>query len=396
MKFLVIVLNRCQPAYLGCYGNDWLATPAIDRLASESVVFDQHYATDATAGATRWNWLTGQRCGIRSGRPLNDLLRLLWDQGIPTTFIGDERSPTLTSPMATGWESWQGVRHCRLERLEQESLLGGTIQTAVEWFPRYATQERWMLWLELGSLLPPWEPAEFDREALEGFDEERLEPLFDPVTSEADDSAVLERIRRARATYAGVVSGSDQWLGMLLEALRTQGIYNELHIVLTSDCGLPLGEHGNLADVHPWLYAERVHVPLLLKFPGNDHAGRRVHHLTAAVDLMPSLLDGFGIPAPKSTQGHSLLSVARGESRQIRDYLCSRARVGSCVDWSIRTHQWYYMFPVRQRAQSPRGPQLYSKPEDRWEVNDVLTQNPEIGEHLELTLHRYRASLQRG
>src|SRR5947209_845806 len=114
MKALVIVANGLHLGYLGCYGNDWISTPALDRLASEGIVFDQHYADHPDlAGACR-AWRSG--CyqfprpedeavppGVRS-----DLLSLLKEQGVSTSLVIDGSRP-FQREFAAPWEQVQVV-----------------------------------------------------------------------------------------------------------------------------------------------------------------------------------------------------------------------------------------------------------------------------------------------
>ncbi len=388
MKCLVIIVNRCQTAYLGCYGNDWLPTPNLDRFASESVVFDQHYADSPSEPGARRSWGTG-RYGFFPGGFDAWLAPSLWQQGIATALIGDERSPSRDSRFADGWESQRWIRSDRLALLEQDSLLGGTVQTALEWLEDHGKQDNWLLWMELTSLRPPWSPAEHDPEALQGAEEAELEPWFDPPAGRVGQEIAESDCRRLSATYAGVVSGVDQWLGQLFDNLRETGLYDELLILLTSDCGLPLGEHGQVGDGVPWLHEELVHLPLILHLPKGAEAGRRVQQLTQPVDLLPTLLGAFGQPIPEQVHGHSLLPVAHGKPVNMRDYACSRLHLGRAAEWAIRTQHWYFLLPSPEDGQ--RKVQLYVKPEDRWEVNNVVSQYPEVAEHLELTLRRLMA-----
>ena len=101
----------------------------------------------------------------------------------------------------------------------------------------------------------------------------------------------------------------------------------------------------------------------------------------------------FGLPAPESMQGRSLLPVARGEPHRLREYAVSHLRLPYSVEWSIRTQQWFFVLPCPRGERPPRPPQLFIKPEDRWEVNNVLTQYPDAAEHLELALRRFQAAL---
>lgn len=390
MKCIWIVVNRLQPAYLSCYGSEWLDTFTLDRVATEGIVFDQCYVDRASPIAVRRSWFTG-RHGFGGPSRTPGLLRLLWEQGVRTVFIGDERSPSVRGVWASGWEMVQVVRRNRLAELEQESLTAGCIQAATDWLSRYAASDPWLLWLELGALQPPWESALYDHDAVRALEGAPEQPILEPKIGRVGVDLTEEEREVLLYSYAGVVSGVDQWLGMLLDFLRSKGLYDEVLLVVTSDCGLPLGEHGLVGDVGVCLHEEMVHLPLLLRWPGGKEAGRRIQQLVQPVDFFPTLLEYFAAPVPQEIHGKSILGPARGEYVQLREYACAIGRSAFDECWSLRTHQWYLILPVRSLPDRPiPPPQLYIKPDDRWEVNDVREDYPDAAEHLELTLRRFR------
>ena len=72
------------------------------------------------------------------------------------------------------------------------------------------------------------------------------------------------------------------------------------------------------------------------------------------------------------------------------DYACSGSRIGEAVEWALRTPDWSFLLPLQPAPGDPlRGPQLYVKPDDRWEVNNVLQHHLELGEQLEKTLRGF-------
>src|SRR5262245_37302094 len=96
MKVLVLNASALHLGYLGCYGNEWVATPALNRLAAEGVVFDQHYA-DAP-GTPRSSWTGRYRfpapSEAASGEPPPELPALLQTHGVPFVLVG----PAATVP----------------------------------------------------------------------------------------------------------------------------------------------------------------------------------------------------------------------------------------------------------------------------------------------------------
>lgn len=362
MKCLIVMLNRCRLDYLGCYGNDWIATPTLDRLASESVVFDQHYASISPS-------MPSLPHDFSSGK---DLL---------TAYVGDERCQGPVSRLPIPWESTQIIRRARLPSLEQESLLGGTIQTTIEWLQRSAQATSWMAWVDVGALIPPWDAAERDDEAILEEPEQPIEAWLNPPRGQVDGELALSRLEH---TYAGVIGGVDQWLSMLLDFLREAGLLDEMTLIVTSDVGMALGDHGyfdpEITDIHE----EHVHLPLVIRLPKGERGGRRVQQFTQPPDLIHAIAAFFG---GKSKNESRLLSLAHGMASQPRDFITIGAGAPQ-QDWAIRTNQWYFV--LRNAGKLPRT-QLFVKPEDRYEVNNVASQHVAVAEHLELALRRVLA-----
>ena len=108
------------------------------------------------------------------------------------------------------------------------------------------------------------------------------------------------------ALYDGCINYVDARLADLFGLLRSLDAFDNSIIVVTSDHGEEFGEHGMLIHDNN-SYEEMAHIPLLVRLPRALLAGRRVRHLAAMVDLVPTLLDLLGVPTPAQAQGMSLL-----------------------------------------------------------------------------------------
>jgi choline-sulfatase len=116
-------------------------------------------------------------------------------------------------------------------------------------------------------------------------------------------------------SYNAAVAAADAAVGKLIASLRTSKLYDDALIVVASDHGESLGGHGE--ETHGvFLYDETIRVPLLLKFPQNQNAGRRVTARARLVDVAPTILEIAGAPIPSQMQGQSLLRIARTNTDQ--------------------------------------------------------------------------------
>ena len=478
MNVIVIACNGLHLGFLGPYGNSWIQTPHLDRLAAEGVVFDHHYPENLTTLPTRRSWWTG-RYGfpdpeqgwtpLRADEPI--LPDLLWDRGIQTAMIsdvpllreagqgfgrgfdeviwvrgagydpyvppGDPRArtvriqdePGLRLPpkddpdyglWKTRWEQYLRNRAALRTEVEENTSVARTIRAAMGWLGRHGADPGpgpFLLWLDLFSPHGPWDPpqpyrdqyaaAEPDEfEAGEGGDlvedaaeaPETLEEvavLIDVpagVVGEVLDEVELLRLRR---TYAGCVTLLDAQLGILFAELKRLGRMEDTLVVFTADQGEPLGEHGYVRRYRPWLYEELIHTPLIVRLPGGEAGGTRHQALVQAVDLLPTIVAGLGLPPIEGVHGHDLLPLIRGERSKVRDYACLGMDV---EEFAIRTHHWHLTLPVERDPEEapPRRPELFRKPEDRWDQADVAAEHPEVAEHLELTLRRFVEAIERG
>ncbi len=117
------------------------------------------------------------------------------------------------------------------------------------------------------------------------------------------------------ASYNAAVASADAAAGKLIAVLRSRKLYDDALIVIASDHGQGLGEHGE--ETHGvFLYDETIHVPLLLKLPQDQNAGKRVSARASLVDVAPTVLEVAGVPVPAQMQGQSLLRIARTNSDQ--------------------------------------------------------------------------------
>jgi arylsulfatase A-like enzyme len=129
--------------------------------------------------------------------------------------------------------------------------------------------------------------------------------------------------------YAGEISLVDTWLGRLLVTVENLGLLENTAIIVTSDHGFYLGEHGWIGKsaiergVQRFLplYQEVAHVPLLVHLPGAKP--RRSDALVQPVDIAPTILDLVGVPIPDTMQGHSWKPLLAGESVQVREFAWS-------------------------------------------------------------------------
>ena len=175
----------------------------------------------------------------------------------------------------------------------------------------------------------------------------------------------------------------------LLDHVRATSDFDHTLLCVMGRSGLPLGEHGMIGTPRPWLHDELVHVPMLLRLPRAAEAGLRIDALTQPVDLLPTFLEALGEPLP-AMHGHSLWPLIRSETAEVRPYAVSGLRVDGHESWLLRSVEWALHLPIDA---AERAPQLFVKPEDRWEVNDLYQQQIESADVMEKALRQFAAAI---
>jgi arylsulfatase A-like enzyme len=404
MRTVVLILRGCPAGWLGAYGNDWVVTPHLDRLASESVVFDFHISDCPEAAGACRAWLGGDQ----------SLLEQLRALGIPTVLVRANR-PTTDAP---DWfyADWEEVFDLR-PRDEDKSPLDVLLSGLPVLLDRLNGRPDYLLWIEIDRLLPPWNvskevfdayvyhevtedeskpddetekgvqdggPGTFDTQESFSRIEEEIEPWSDPPIGLIDptDSAAIDWLA---TTFGSVITMLDTEIGSVLDQLRGRGLDRSATWIVTSDLGYPLGEHGQIGIHRPWLHEELVHLPLFVRLPGGAEAGRRIPAITQPADLAVALLDSFRSDHPHS---EGILGLAVGSAVGHRHHAITALDLEVSVERSIRTQEWAYLMPALIPEGEVRHPQLFRKPEDRWEVNDLRSRHLDVSDELEAVLRK--------
>jgi arylsulfatase A-like enzyme len=176
------------------------------------------------------------------------------------------------------------------------------------------------------------------------------------------------------ANYDGQVALMDAALGELLEALRARGRYENTLVIITSDHGEFLGEHGQLGHIGRMLYEPLLHIPLVVKFPGPARARGVSDTPVQLVDIFPTVAGVAGAPLPPGIQGETLTRVTHASmaEEEINPFLVSR--YGEVYNRGIRV---YYDGTYKLISTSRGEHKLFDLARDPGEVHDLAAREPE-------------------
>ena len=277
---ICLVIDRLHAGYLGAYGNTWIRTPAFDRLAAESFVFDRAIvdSPDLTAGYHSL-WLgTHVLCQKPGDVTSAALPTRLAAAGKQTILLTDEHE-IATHPLAEMFAEQIVVSDGDRQspRARQEIVESVDESDAAAFFAAAgdflgSARSPYFLWLHTGTLGRVWDaPLEFREQYTDEDDPPPSHSSEVPnrLLPEGYDPDELVAISHA---YAAQVTLLDELVGSLLEALESTKGAKDTLLMLFSPRGFPLGEHRRVGPMDDALYAELVHVPWMIRFP-NGRAG---------------------------------------------------------------------------------------------------------------------------
>ncbi len=447
MNVIVIVADSLRQDHLGCYGNEWIKTPNIDKFASDGTIFDCTYAGGLPTLPVRTAWFTGKYTfpfrGWQRLEPTDVLLsEILWDKGYTSALItdtyhmhkpqmdygrgfdyvkfirGQEYDPYIvnknikvdvdrfckddnldaylqTNQLFKGKWSKKNLEQY-LKNISQwdwendeNHFVAQVVKEGIDWLSSQRKRDRLFLWLDCFDPHEPWDPP---TSYVKMYDPDyRGKEIIDPVPGLIEGYLTEEELKHIKALYAGEVSLVDKWVGIFLDELKRSGFFENSLIIFMSDHGEPFGEHGIIRKCRPWPYQELACIPFILRHPEIGH-GKRIDALVQTPDLMPTILDFLSIPTSDKIHGKSVLPLVSRKMEKLRDY----AYVGfysRC--WCIKSDEWSYMFWFKSKLHPDIWPpQLYNLKEDPGEKKNVIKEYPEVVEKLELELRRFVDSLQ--
>lgn len=387
---IVVVVDRLGAGHLGPYGNTWLETPHFNRLAARSLLVETVLADTPDLDAACRGYWTGRHALEPAVGAADSLSARGARYGTRTLLVTDEAA-VADHPLATGFgqrlliDSPEPIRSA--DEIEQTGMFR-LIAAALEAIEQHAGPV--LAWIHARGMSGAWDaPLEFRNALADEEDppppkliappERRLERGFDP-----DD--VLGFLH----AYAGQVQLVDACLGLLLDALEQRLKRGETLLAVTSPRGYPLGEHGRIGPCDEALYSELIQVPLVVQFPRREGRLTRSGRLAQPCDLMPTILDACGWGPWEAGQfSSSLLREVRGESSARREAVCAvgpRERV-------IRTPAWLLR---ESRAGDELQHELFAKPDDRWEANEVSSRCSEVVSLLAAELDRFEEAARAG
>jgi arylsulfatase A-like enzyme len=255
---------------------------------------------------------------------------------------------------------------------EARSFSARVFRSAADFLAASASRQPFALVVDAFEPHEPWTPPRHYVDMYGDPDYRGVEPVRQlnlPVSRYLHGEERELMLARMRALYAAEVTMTDRWLGVFLDRLHDLRLAGETVVVLVSDHGFYLGEHGFTGKLHKVLHPELTHVPLILVDPARRRAGERSSYRASTHDIAPTLLAMVDVEAPPAMDGADLSRLLGGSSVPDRPYSWG----GYSNSYYIRSDAWA-MFAENR----PAGFRLFDLRQDPDEHRDLAHAQPQV------------------
>jgi len=304
---LIYMIDTLRSDRLGCYGHPGGLTPEMDAFAAEAVVFESSIAQSSWTKSSVASLLTGlwppehgalKRTHRLSGEALT-LPEILSEAGYATAAFVTNPNVTATVGFDQGVEDFTD--------LGIEARADEVTEAVLDYLDRREDGRPLFLYVHTLDPHDPYDPPPEERARFAP----RLEagnPAMHRILNDlqAGRREVKPRlVSQLVSLYEAEIAANDRSFGVLLAGLKSRGLYDGSWVAVVADHGEEFYEHQHFRHGRA-LYAESLHVPLILKAPGAK-VGRRVRDPVQHIDFLPPLLDELGLPRPEGLYGRNLL-----------------------------------------------------------------------------------------
>jgi len=437
MNIIFIMSDSVRWDFLGYNGNDWIKTPYLDALAAQSCVFNEAFLSSYPTVPNRWDILTGKLNYTYAGwQPLESdetvVPQRLAEQGYVSMMIAD--TPHILAKgygYQRGFDGWEWVRGqendawktaprevsypCDPDKLrsgkdgivhylrnvsdrrgEEDYFAPRTIRRACDWLDANHDQGPFFLYLDMFDPHEPWDPPQWYVDMYDPGYQGRV--IENPPYGFYKRLGITDReMKHTAARYAGECTMVDNCVGRLLVTLEKLGLIDEVAIVFTSDHGIYAGLEGDAGTVckphfvgpeGAWLIKGVVpkgnltffplrtgtmRIPLFIKMPGQSKL-KRFRQIVQPWDLTPTVMEMFGLKAPKEFQGESILPVIKGRKMKPRPYAFNGAyQWDTLLRQAINKDYIYACWPTGERE-----PWLIDLKNNPGQDKNLAEKNPQV------------------
>lgn len=354
-NIILLVLDTARACSFSGYGYARATSPAIDAVAAESTTYTQAIAPGCWSLPSQVALLSGMLPSKHGAHELHLsydhryplLPEVLREAGYCTlgvssnSWMSDEFGVThgfthyrklwqypytapAIAPETRGWRAqlarrvnrlyWRHVfpRRNRAQHVNQH-IRALLTQAPAPFFLYAIYWDTHLPYLAQGANRTRWLPPDVDQAHARQVNRNPWTYMTGQTPMSAEDFAIL------RAVYDGALASLDAQIADLIAWLRARGLWDNTVLIITSDHGENLGDHGLMSHAYS-LHDTLIHVPLIVHYPPAFAAGRRVSQQVQLTDIFPTLLDVLGLEVPHirhELQGLSLLTSSNAPTERL-------------------------------------------------------------------------------
>lgn len=364
MKAVMLMFDSLNRMLLEPYGCTWTKTHNFQRLAERTVQFDNCYAGSLPCMPARRELHTGRYNFLhRSWGPIEP-----YDDSMPSILNDHDIYTHLVSDHAHYWEdggatyhnrysSWEDVRgqegdhwkclpellqpdgkvgiqnkdglyfqetgklqqhefvNREFEKAEDDTAMARTVSKGIQFIENNHNYDHWFLQIEC---FDPHEPFYCIDKFKNKFPDKYKGPIYDwpPYHTVTEDPVTADHLRKQ---YAALLYMCDCYLGKVLDVFDQYDLWKDTMLIVNTDHGYLLGEHGWWSKVVMPCYDPIVHIPLFIYDPRFGHQDEKRSELVQTIDIPATILEYFGIALPEHMQGRPIRPVIEKDS-PIRKY----------------------------------------------------------------------------
>lgn len=394
---------------LACYGQEFIKTPNIDRLAEEGIRFTHHYSGSTVSAPSRCVLMTGLHTGhafIKGNYALEEegnlplppgtltVAGILQNEGYITGLIGKWG---LGGPYDHGHPNKKGFDYS-FAYLDQK--------LAHNYYPEYLWRNHEKVYLNnYGSIKKEYSHDLFTEEALQFININKDKPFFlylpytiphgkyeVPDNSPYTDMPWPERDKN----YAAMITRMDNHIGKILELLNKLSLDEKTIVFFASDNGPGKGVARFFESNKPFrgykndLYEGGIRVPLIVRWTGKINAAETCDHISAFWDFLPTVCDLINVPPPDNTDGISYLPSLLGKEQDKHEFLYwenfaynynwtpgSSDPRNHLATQAVRMGDWKAVISYNKNGKIVSG-ELFDLNTDPGEQNDLAASNSDI------------------
>ena len=415
---ILISLDTLSAEHLSGFGGPAGVSPNLDRIFENSFSFRRAYSQYPNTPVSHASLFTGLypiHHGVYETSPwmhsgTRTLASVLAQRGYFAAAFTENAYVSSDFGFDNGFDSYDNGVGKTLAA--DDTTLGNapaTFSKAKEWLAKREKDQRYLLFVHTYAVHTPYTPQ--DAEALAFTNSVDPDYKGEYATSFPGGLAELGNnsgtnplsardFKRLAALYAGEIQFLDRVVADFMAFIERAFPDDPPLVIFFADHGEEFGEHGMLAHGET-LHGQALHVPLAFHWPGRIKPGRG-ETTVQLVDVMPTILDLFGMSSFTDLDGRSLASIISGDAERDKGgvaYAELKTAWGTCRQlrlpddcrvnrMAVQTDHFKFI-----TSELPKGESLYDLSVDPAEMHDIIEQNPTQADELRQRLSNYQAGV---